>query len=96
MDKLKAILNLLRQGNEVQNPGAWKNATIIANLLLAVVAVAAAFGFDVKLSADNATTLAAGAVALVGVVNGVVHVVSSKRAGLPAANPPAPQDPAQG
>jgi uncharacterized membrane protein len=84
MDKLKAILALFRQGNEVANPGAWKNATIIANLLLAVAGVAAAFGFKVELDADNAAAIAAGAVALVSVVNGIVHAVTSKKAGLPA------------
>lgn len=96
MDKLKALLNLLRQENEVSNPGAWKNATIVANLILAVAAVAAAWGFDIKLSADDATNLAAGAIALVGVVNGIMHCITSARAGLPPASPLTPIPPAQG
>ena len=96
MDKLKAILNLMRQGNEVANPGAWKNASAIAGLLIAIAAVAAAFGFKVQLSADDATSIAAGAIALVGVVHSLLTVVTSKRAGLPAENPSPPQEPAQG
>lgn len=94
MDRIKALLALFRQGNEVANPGAWKNATIVANLLLAIAGVAAAFGFKFELSADNATAIAAGAIAAVGLVNGVVHAVTSKKAGLPAEVPPAP--PSQG
>jgi hypothetical protein len=96
MDKLRALLALFRQGNEVANPGAWKNATIVANLLLAVAAVAAAFGFKVELTGDNASAIAAGGIALVGVVNGVLHAVTSKRAGLPAADPPPPDSASPG
>jgi hypothetical protein len=95
MEKLRALLALFRQGNEVANPGAWKNATVVSNLVLAVAGLAAAFGFKVELSADNATAIAAGAIAAVGLVNSVVHVVSSKRAGLPAENP-SPPEPSKG
>lgn len=84
MDKIKALLDLFRKGNEVANPGAWKNSTIVANLLLAVIGVGAAFGFKVDLTPDNATAIAGGVVAVVTLANGVLAAITSKRAGLPA------------
>lgn len=95
MDKLRAILDLFRKGNEVANPGAWKNPTILANLFLAIVSVVAVFGFKVELTADNATNIAAGVIAAAGLLNGVLATITSKRAGLPAASE-APTEPSKG
>lgn len=96
MNKVMALLALFRQGSEVGNPGAWKNPTIVANVLLAIVGAAVAFGFKVELTAENANAIAGGVLAAVGLVNGVVHAVTSKRAGLPAADKAAAPEPAEG
>lgn len=83
MARIAALLALFRQGSEVANPGAWKNATVIANLLLAIGTAAAAYGFKVELTPENASAIAGGFVAALAVVNSIVHVITSKRAGLP-------------
>lgn len=83
MNKFAALFNLFRQGEEVANAAAWKNRTSVLNLLVALVAVAAAFGFRLDIDADTLTALAGGVVALVGVGNSVIHLVTDRRVGLP-------------
>lgn len=93
--KLSAILRVFRQGEEVADAKTWKDRTIAINavvaLLAALVSVAKAFGVSIDISADDLNALAAGVVALVGVVNGIVHVVTSAKVGLRPADPPAAQ-----
>lgn len=83
MERVLALLALFHKGSEVANPGALKDVTVIANLLVAIAVVAAAFGFKVELTQENAGAIAGGFVALLAVVNSVVHVITSKRSGLP-------------
>ena len=79
MNKIIAIINLLRKGSEVANPGAWKRAEILASFLLALVATAAAFGAPVDLTGDQATDIATGLVAL---ANVITTVITSKKVGI--------------
>jgi len=80
------FFELFQKGKEVANPETWKNATVATNVLVALlgtfVGLSKTFGYD--LGVDDATlqNLAAGIVASVGVVNAIVHVVTSKRVGV--------------
>lgn len=89
MNKILSIVNLLRKGSEVANPGAWKNAEILASFLLALVAAAAAFGAPIALTGDQVADIAAGVIAL---ANVVLTVISSKKVGiLPSTAPDLPK-----
>lgn len=85
MNKIIAIVNLLRKGSEVSNPGAWKNAEILASFLLAMVAAAAAFGAPIDLTGDQVADIAA---AIIAIANAVLTVISSKKVGILPASPP--------
>lgn len=78
---MKAAFDVFRAGQAVSNPAFWKNAQLVGTLLAALVALAAAFGFDLGLSDDE---IAGGAIFIVAVVNGIIVVVTSKKVGLPA------------
>ena len=79
MNKLLAMINLLRKGSAVANPGAWKNAEILASFLLAAVAAAAAFGLPIELTGDQVMDIATGVIAL---ANAVATVITSKKVGI--------------
>ena len=85
MEKFFALMSLFRKGSEVANPEAWKagqvNANIVAGFILAAGHFADLFGLGLNLTDVQAGTLAAGVLVL---VNVVLTVVTSKRAGLPA------------
>ena len=78
---VNAIFDIFRAGQAVSNPAAWKNAQLVGTLLTALVALAAAFGYDLGLSSEE---IAGGAIFIVAVVNGILVVVTSKKVGLPA------------
>lgn len=86
--QVKPFFELFKQGKEVANSAAWKNGTIsvnaVAGVLGAVAAIAGGFGYDFNLSEETLQQAAAGAVAVVGIVNAVMHVVTSKKVGLPS------------
>lgn len=81
MDKLRALWGLFRKGEALENPGAWKNATIISSLLSAVVYFLKVFGI-INLHIDDETLgkISVGGIAL---VNVIMHTVTSKTVGLP-------------
>jgi hypothetical protein len=85
--KIGAFLELFKQGKEVANPAAWKNGTVgvnaVAGTLGAIAAIAAAFGYDFGLSEEVLQQIAGAVVAVAGSVNAVMHVVTSKKVGLP-------------
>ena len=80
IEKITAIFGVFRAGREVANPAAWKNAQLVCNLLVALVALAAAFGFDLGLSDAE---IAGGAAFITAVVNGILVVATSEKVGLP-------------
>lgn len=89
MEKLFAVLALFRKGNAVADPAMWKNGSITVLLLvpgiLALNRVSEAFGFGLGISEAEASNIATGIVAIVGVVS---HVITSKTVGLPPSDPP--------
>lgn len=84
MEKLFALLDLFRKGSVVADPAAIKNGAVgvmaVSALLLALDRVATAFGYPLGITDGVASDVAAGVVAIVGVVS---HVVSSEKIGLP-------------
>ena len=86
--QVKPFFELFKQGKEVANAAAWKNGTIsvnaVAGVLGAVAAIAGGFGYDFNLSEETLQQAAAGVVAVVGIVNAVMHVITSKKVGLPS------------
>jgi hypothetical protein len=91
MEKLKAILALFRQGNAVVDPQLWKNrqitATVLAGVILALAHVLAVFGFVIPVDMDTANAIAA---TVIGLVNIVLTMTTSKTVGIPAVETPDP------
>ena len=79
---ISALFSTFRVGNELRNAGAWKNAQIIASLLTAIIALVAAFGYNLGVSSEE---IAGGAAFIVAVANGLITVMSSKKVGIPNA-----------
>lgn len=92
MNKLSAIFNLFRRGEELSNAAAWTNRAAVANGILALAGLVVAFGYTkLNISADQAQELAGGLVALLTIVNGFLHVATDPRVGVPSGDPPNPQ-----
>ena len=89
MEKLFALFALFRQGNAVSNPADWKNGAIqamaLVPVLLAVDRVATAFGSPLGIDTQTATDIAAGIIAITGIVS---HVITSDKIGLPPKREP--------
>jgi hypothetical protein len=83
MGKVSALFRLFRVGGVVANPAAWKagqiTVTALAPVIVALVAVARAYGVNVPISDDDAATLAGG---IVVVVNVVLTLTTSARVGI--------------
>lgn len=88
MNKISAIWNLFRKGQEVAQPGAWKDAQnfafIIGGVLLALMNVLSSYGIDLPfaLDLDTANTLGLGLATAIGFI--VNNVTSAKTGILPA------------
>ncbi|MBZ0105523.1 MAG: hypothetical protein K8H84_07810 [Sulfuricella denitrificans] len=85
MGKLLALWQLFRRGEEIANAAAWKNGTITVNALAALVlsmgTLAASFGLDLGLNDAMAAQIGGG---LLAIGNVIMHVVTSRKVGLPA------------
>ena len=92
MDKIKSILNLFRKGSAVLEPAKWKErqitATVLAGVILALVHVAAAFGFVLPVDMEIANSIAAGIIA---VVNVILTITTTDKVGLPSKQVDLPQ-----
>lgn len=76
---ITSFLGALWYGKELAKVEGWKNAQLWGSLLTALIALAAATGFDLGLTD---TEIAAGAAFLAALANAVITAVTSKRAGL--------------
>ncbi len=89
MKKLMALFSLFRKGNELANAEKWKShqitSTMLAMFLLACVQTAKVFGYELPVDENTATAIGAG---ILGVVNVVLSVVTSKRAGIASKSTP--------
>lgn len=83
-----AFLNLFRQGKELSNSATWKNRTNMANALTGIlssaVVIAGGFGYEIPVAEEQLQQVGLGLAAVVCLVNIVVHVITSKKVGLPA------------
>ena len=84
--QFQAFFTLFHQGKQLANSATWKNRTMAANALVAVLgaalAIAKGFGYDIQLDRDTLTALAAGIPAAVAFFNTVMHVITSAKVGL--------------
>lgn len=84
MEKITSLFALFRQGQAVADPKAWKErqitATILGGVILALVNVAAAFGYALPIDPATANAIGGGVLA---VVNLVLTLATSDKVGLP-------------
>ena len=89
--EFQAFFTLFKQGKALANSAAWKNRTIAANSLTAVLGAALVigkgFGYDIHLDEQTVEALAGGIAAAVAAVNAVMHVVTSDKVGVSAQRP---------
>lgn len=88
-DKLRSGIDVFRKGSEVTNVEMWKShqitGTMLGGFFIAVVNLAAAFGYPLPIDLEAANAIGAG---LVAVANVLLTAATSKRAGiLPAKGP---------
>ena len=84
--EFQAFLTLFRQGKELANSATWKNRTIAANALTAcmgaVLVIAGGVGYDLHdVTPEQVSQASAGIVAIVGLVNSIMHVLTSAKVG---------------
>ena len=87
MDKILALFDLFKKGNEVKDPAAWKNGTIAVNSVAAffgaVYIVAVKYGVNLPQFSDQDIMVLSGSIiAIVSALNSVVCVISSKKVGF--------------
>lgn len=91
--KLSAVFNLFRKGQEVANPGAWKDAQnygmAIGAFLLALANIAEAFGYALPagFTAEQANVIGLGIATAVAFV---INNITSAKTGLLPEQPPVP------
>lgn len=83
MNKLGAFLNLFRKGAVISDPTTWKQrqvtATVLGSVIMAVVGVAGAYGYNLPIDNETALAIAGG---VLGVVNVCLTYVSSDKIGV--------------
>lgn len=84
MNRIAAVtsaLAALRAGRELTNAAAWKKGQTVVNLLTALVALAAALGYPLPVTADGVYAIAG---LLVAGANAYLTVATTSKIGLPA------------
>jgi hypothetical protein len=83
---IQSIFDLFKKGNEVVNPAAVKKGQITSNNILTVItallAIASSFGYDFNIDKETLVSIVSGLSSLALVVNSILTVISSKKAGL--------------
>lgn len=82
MNKLMVLFDLFRKGVSVSDPTLWKTrqikSTVLAAFILAVINVAAVFGYSIPIDTETANLIAAGIIAL---VNTVLTITTTNKIG---------------
>lgn len=82
-NKLYAFLNLFRKGVAVSQPELWKQrqvtATVLGSVIMAVVGVANAYGYNLPIDNETALAIAGG---VLGVVNTILTLTTSDKVGF--------------
>lgn len=93
MNKLLALVDVLRKGSAVSEPDLWKNragaVSAVAGLIAALVQLARLYGYDLPIDSDGILALAGG---LVTVVSLFLAYGTSKATGVLPAKPAAAPD----
>jgi hypothetical protein len=93
MGKFAALWQLFKVGNAVADPAAWKRrqitVTALAAVVLALVQVVAAFGYQLPVDPDAASAIAGGVIA---VVNVVLTLTTSDKVGIARGDAMQPDD----
>jgi shikimate kinase len=80
------MFSAFKQGKQLANSETWKNRAILGNtltaLLIALVAIAKGFGYDLPITDETLELLATGIAAVFTSTNAIVHVVTSEKVGL--------------
>lgn len=83
IDKLKAAWALMQAGKMVADPAAWKKRQVTTSILVAalwaLINMGKAFGVEIPVDAE---TVDAAAVAILGVTNCVLTIVTTDKIGL--------------
>lgn len=83
-----AFIEAFKDGKALANAKTWKNTQLVTGLLTglmgAIVVIAKGFGYDIQVSEETISTLAAGIAAAYGVYSAIATVVSSDKVGLPS------------
>jgi hypothetical protein len=84
--KLGALWDAFQAGKAVANPAAWKTGQITAAMLVtflsSVVAAAKVFGYDLPISDEMLSLVAASLLSLYGLFNHAVTVISTEKIGF--------------
>ena len=82
------IIKAMQAGQEITNPETWKNAQNTTNAVAAILSLGISLlrlkGVDLYMTDDSLIALAGGVAAILGVVNGIITTISSKKVGFDA------------
>ena len=83
MNKIAAILNLFRKGAVISDAALWKQrqvtATVLGSVIMAVVGVLNAYGYNLPIDNETALAIAGG---VLGIINVCLTYVSSDKVGV--------------
>jgi hypothetical protein len=82
---IKPAFTVLKQGQALANPAAWKNAQVLANLLSALIVLLNVFGVHFGLDSDSVNLVAGGIAAI---ANSYLTAATSEKVGVPDGLPP--------
>ncbi len=82
---IKPAFTVLKQGQALANPAAWKNAQVLANLLSALIVLLNVFGVHFGLDSDSVNLVAGGIAAI---ANAYLTAATSEKVGVPSGLPP--------
>ena len=82
---IKPAFIVLKQGQALANPAAWKNVQVLANLLSALIVLLNVFGIHFGLDSDSINLIAGGIAAL---ANAYLTTATSEKVGVPDGLPP--------
>lgn len=91
IDKIKALFSVLKKGEQVANPAAWKNRQVavsaVTGLLVAVVAGSKAFGYDLGVSDAQIESAVIGGASVIGLGMSIwTTLATSKKVGIGGSN----------
>ena len=88
MDKIIAVVNALKAGEQLENSATWKNRTMLINVFLVLITTIVQFVPQLNLTDADAQSIASGAAILAGTINTYMHAATSKTVGIGTAAQP--------